>query len=121
MPRYDLSLILKVMQRPETVACLRRTVEALLERGAVVRDLESLGERMLPYKMSKHSQVHTRGTYFLIDFYSSPNILITMQDHLQRDVDVVRSTILKNEKTPSICGLLRSSSDVSGQKSSSPP
>lgn len=97
MPRYELSLILKAMQRPETAATLRRTVETLMERGAVVRGLESLGERQLPYKISKHNEVHKRGTFFLIDFYSAPGILTSLLNHLHRDVDVVRPTVLKKD------------------------
>uniref|UniRef100_A0A4W4FC05 Small ribosomal subunit protein bS6m n=1 Tax=Electrophorus electricus TaxID=8005 RepID=A0A4W4FC05_ELEEL len=97
MPRYELSLILKAMQRPETAAVLRRTVETLLERGAVVRELEHLGERRLPYKISKHSQRHIRGGYFLIDFHASPIILKDLQNHLERDVDVIRQTVLKTD------------------------
>ncbi|XP_029031256.1 28S ribosomal protein S6, mitochondrial [Betta splendens] len=110
MPRYELSLILKAMQRPETAAALRRTVETLLERGAVVRNLENLGERQLPYKITKHNERHRRGAYFLIDFYSAPSLLTGLLDHLYRDVDVVRPAILKKDdqvktsKTKSCCG-----------------
>ncbi|XP_029962635.1 small ribosomal subunit protein bS6m [Salarias fasciatus] len=101
MPRYELALILKTMQRPETAAVVRRTVETLLERGAVVRDLENLGERLLPYKMNKHNQKHSRGTYFLVDFHASPDMLTGLMDHLHRDVDVVRPTVLKKDDTVS--------------------
>lgn len=97
MPRYELALILKVMQRPETAAALRRTVETLMERGAVVRDLENLGEKLLPYKITKHNQRHSRGTYFLVDFYAAPSILTSLMDHLHRDVDVVRPAVLRKE------------------------
>ncbi|KAL1263417.1 hypothetical protein QQF64_006156 [Cirrhinus molitorella] len=75
MPRYELCVILKAMQRPETAAVLRRTVETLFERGAVVRSLENLGERRLPYKISKHDSRHTHGGYFSIDFHASPKIV----------------------------------------------
>ncbi|XP_077585925.1 small ribosomal subunit protein bS6m [Stigmatopora nigra] len=97
MPRYELALILKAMQRPETAAALRRTVEALMDRGAVVRDMENLGQRQLPYAMNKHNQKHRQGSYFLIDFYASTSILTGLYDHLQRDVDVVRPTVLKKD------------------------
>nr|XP_009916355.1 PREDICTED: 28S ribosomal protein S6, mitochondrial [Haliaeetus albicilla] len=48
-------------ENPETAAVLKRTVEALMERGAIVRNLENLGERSLPYKISKHKERHRRG------------------------------------------------------------
>ncbi|XP_010874854.1 28S ribosomal protein S6, mitochondrial [Esox lucius] len=98
MPRYELALILKAMQRPETAATIRRTVETLMERGAIVRGLENLGERRLPYKISKHNERHTRGGYFLIDFHAAPSILTGLLDHLDRDVDVVRPTVLKTDQ-----------------------
>lgn len=97
MPRYDLALILKAMQRPETAEALRRTVTFLMDRGAVIRDLENLGEKQLPYRITKHSQKHIRGSYFLIDFYAAPSILSGLLDHLHRDVDVVRPTVLKKD------------------------
>lgn len=100
MPRYDLSLVLKAMQRPETAAVLRRTVETLMERGAVVRNLENLGERRLPYKISKHNQRHARAAYFLIDFHASPSILTALLNHLERDVDVVRQTVIRKDAEP---------------------
>lgn len=97
MPRYELALIVKAMQRPETAAALRRTIETLMERGAVVRDLDNLGERLLPYTITKHNQRHNRGAYFLIDFYAGPNIMTGLLDQLHRDVDVVRPTVLKKD------------------------
>ncbi|XP_076831087.1 small ribosomal subunit protein bS6m [Brachyhypopomus gauderio] len=110
MPRYELSLILKAMQRAETAAVVRRTVETLMERGAVVRGLEHLGQRRLPYKISKHDQRHTHAGYFLIDFHASPSILKGFMNHLERDVDVVRQTVLNKDsemsKTQS-CALSR--------------
>ncbi|XP_025964324.1 small ribosomal subunit protein bS6m isoform X2 [Dromaius novaehollandiae] len=108
MPRYELALILKAMQRPETAAVLKRTVEALMERGAIVRNLENLGERSLPYKISKHKQRHRRGGYFLVDFEGPPSIVSTMMDHLGRDIDVIRRTFLKHpvSKTEECSGII---------------
>ncbi|XP_008320510.1 small ribosomal subunit protein bS6m [Cynoglossus semilaevis] len=97
MPRYELALIVKTMQRPETAALLRRTVETLMERGAVVRNLENLGERLLPYQITKHGERHARGGYFMVDFHASPDILPALLNHLHRDVDVVRPTVLKKD------------------------
>ncbi|XP_032536068.1 28S ribosomal protein S6, mitochondrial isoform X1 [Chiroxiphia lanceolata] len=82
--------------QPETAAVLKRTVEALMERGAVVRKLENLGERALPYKISKHSERHRRGWYFLIDLEAPPSIVSAMTEHLGRDIDVIRQGFVKH-------------------------
>uniref|UniRef100_A0A8D1K6X4 Small ribosomal subunit protein bS6m n=1 Tax=Sus scrofa TaxID=9823 RepID=A0A8D1K6X4_PIG len=102
MPRYELALILKAMQRPETAAALKRTLEALMDRGAVVRNLENLGERMLPYKISAHNQRHSRGGYFLVDFYAPPTAVESMMEHLSRDIDVIRPNIVKHPLTQEV-------------------
>ncbi|KAL4681739.1 28S ribosomal protein S6, mitochondrial [Trachypithecus francoisi] len=99
MPRYELALILKAMQRPETAAALKRTIEALMDRGAIVRDLENLGEKALPYRMSAHSQQHNRGGYFLVDFYAPTTTVESLVEHLSRDTDVIRGNIVKHPLT----------------------
>ncbi|XP_064008278.1 small ribosomal subunit protein bS6m [Pogoniulus pusillus] len=108
MPRYELALILKAMQRPETAAVLKRTVEALMERGAIVRNLENLGERSLPYRISKHKEHHRRGGYFLIDLEAPPSIVSPMMDHLGRDIDVIRPAFIKHlpSKTEECSGIV---------------
>lgn len=99
MPRYELVLILKAMQRPETASALKRTLETLLARGAVVRALENLGERVLPYKMHAHNQKHSRGGYFVVDFHAPPTLVETIMEHLSRDTDVIRPNIVKHPLT----------------------
>ncbi|NWU26432.1 RT06 protein, partial [Dyaphorophyia castanea] len=81
--------------KPETAAVLKRTVEALMEKGAIVRNLENLGERSLPYKISKHKERHKRGGYFLIDLEAPPSMVTPMMDHLGRDIDVIRRAFIK--------------------------
>ncbi|XP_070951758.1 small ribosomal subunit protein bS6m [Macaca nemestrina] len=99
MPRYELALILKAMQRPETAAALKRTIEALMDRGAIVRDLENLGEKALPYRMSAHNQQYNRGGYFLVDFYAPTTTVESVVEHLSRDTDVIRGNIVKHPLT----------------------
>ncbi|XP_066834523.1 small ribosomal subunit protein bS6m isoform X2 [Anser cygnoides] len=101
------SLVLEALQ-PETAAVLKRTVEALMEKGAVVRNLENLGERALPYKISKHKQRHRRGGYFLVDLEAPPSIVSTMMDHLGRDIDVIRRAFIKHpvSKTEECSGII---------------
>nr|XP_010588728.1 28S ribosomal protein S6, mitochondrial [Loxodonta africana] len=102
MPRYELALILKAMRRPETAAALKRTIEALMDRGAIVRNLENLGERALPYKMSTHNQQHTRGGYFLVDFYAPTTTVESIMDHLSRDTDVIRPNVVRHPLTQEV-------------------
>lgn len=64
---FSFFLKTKTKKQTETAAALKRTIEALMDRGAVVRNLENLGERALPYKMSAHSQRHNRGGYVSYD------------------------------------------------------
>uniref|UniRef100_A0A4W3JHD4 Small ribosomal subunit protein bS6m n=1 Tax=Callorhinchus milii TaxID=7868 RepID=A0A4W3JHD4_CALMI len=100
---------------PETAAALRRTVEALLERGAVIRNLENLGERALPYKIFKHNLQHTRAGYFLVDFEAPPSTILSLLDHLGRDIDVIRPTVLKHQppKSDEKCpGLIQPNYDI---------
>ncbi|XP_006886850.1 PREDICTED: uncharacterized protein LOC102846900 [Elephantulus edwardii] len=102
MPRYELALILKAMQRPETAAALKRMIEALMDRGAIVRNLENLGERPLPYRMAAHNQKHTRGGYFLVDFYAPTTRVENIMEYLSRDVDVIRPTVVKHPLTQEV-------------------
>ncbi|XP_032991155.1 28S ribosomal protein S6, mitochondrial isoform X1 [Rhinolophus ferrumequinum] len=88
--------------QPETAAALKRTIEALMDRGAVVRNLENLGERALPYKMSAHSQRHNRGGYFLVDFYAPTTTVESMMEYLSRDIDVIRPNIIKHPLTQEV-------------------
>ncbi|XP_045708601.1 28S ribosomal protein S6, mitochondrial isoform X2 [Phyllostomus hastatus] len=91
-----------VLPSPETAAALKRTIGALMDRGAVVRGLESLGERALPYRMSAHSQRHSRGGYFLVDFYAPTASVHSIMDHLSRDIDVIRPNIMKHPLTQEV-------------------
>uniref|UniRef100_A0A9L0SPD4 Small ribosomal subunit protein bS6m n=1 Tax=Equus caballus TaxID=9796 RepID=A0A9L0SPD4_HORSE len=91
---------------PETAAALKRTIEALLDRGAIVRDLENLGERALPYRISAHSRQHSRGGYFLVDFYAPPTAVESIMEYLSRDIDVIRPNVVKHPLTQEVkeCG-----------------
>ncbi|KAK7503312.1 hypothetical protein BaRGS_00005577 [Batillaria attramentaria] len=98
MPSYELSLIVKAMQRPELAQVLRRSCETVLGRGGVIRNMENLGHKTLPYKMSVHGQRHTTASYFLVHFDSSVNILPDVKDELKRDVDIVRHSIFRADE-----------------------
>lgn len=73
-----------------------------MDRGAIVRNLENLGERALPYKMAAHSQRHNRGGYFLVDFYAPPTAVESIMEYLSRDIDVIRPNIVKHPLTQEV-------------------
>lgn len=88
--------------QPETAAALKRTIQALMDRGAVVRNLENLGERALPYKIFTHNQRHTRGGYFLVDFYAPTTTVESIKEYLSRDTDVIRPNVVKHPLTQEV-------------------
>ncbi|XP_032210176.1 28S ribosomal protein S6, mitochondrial isoform X2 [Mustela erminea] len=73
-----------------------------MDRGAIVRNLENLGDRALPYKISAHSQQHSRGGYFLVDFYAPATAVQSIMEHLSRDIDVIRPNVVKHPLTQEV-------------------
>lgn len=47
---------------------MKRASEGIFERGGFIRKIENLGPRALPYKISKHGQVHREGHAMLLFF-----------------------------------------------------
>lgn len=73
-----------------------------MDRGATVRNLENLGERTLPYRISSHSLKHRRGGYFLVDFHTPSSDVENMLEHLMHDTDVIRPSIVKHPLTQEV-------------------
>ncbi|XP_022081952.1 28S ribosomal protein S6, mitochondrial-like [Acanthaster planci] len=97
MPGYEMALIMRVMKRSDLIEAVKRSVGAVIEQGGIVKKLENLGEKRLPYQMNVHAQKFTRGHYFVLEFDSPPNTLASLQEYLHRDVDVIKPTILNRE------------------------
>ncbi|XP_076444656.1 small ribosomal subunit protein bS6m-like [Babylonia areolata] len=97
MPSYELSLIVKTLQRPELARALRRSCATILEKGGIIRSMENLGHKTLPYKMSAHGQRHMTGSYFLVHFDSPTSVLPEVKDEFKRDVDIVRHNVSSTE------------------------
>nr|CAG4652318.1 EOG090X0IQO [Triops cancriformis] len=98
MPAYELSLILRTMSKPEMVATLKRAAEGILDRGGILRKMESLGAKALPYRINAHGLHHTEGTYFLMEFDAPPTTIEDLKDVCVRDVDIIRPSISKITK-----------------------
>uniref|UniRef100_A0A0K0DZY6 Ribosomal protein S6 n=1 Tax=Strongyloides stercoralis TaxID=6248 RepID=A0A0K0DZY6_STRER len=50
MPLYEVTIIPKNLARAELVSALKRTVTSLLDNGAIITEMKSLGQRELPFK-----------------------------------------------------------------------
>ncbi|XP_055643597.1 probable 28S ribosomal protein S6, mitochondrial [Toxorhynchites rutilus septentrionalis] len=99
MPTYELSLILRQMPRPEIVTVLKRTAEAIFEKGGFIRKLDNLGTRPLPFKTSSHGLVHRTGSYFVFKFDTPPSTVDDLEEEYGRDVDIIRKRIYKADAT----------------------
>ncbi|XP_078699506.1 small ribosomal subunit protein bS6m-like [Branchiostoma floridae x Branchiostoma belcheri] len=97
MPRYELVMITKALERPETVTVVKRAVQSLLEKGGIVRQIENLGERRLPYIMRAHSENFTQGRYFVVEFDGPTTLVSSMTQLLNQDLDIIRPNIIKKE------------------------
>lgn len=77
---------------------MKRTAESILDQGGIIRRLQNLGSRVLPYKISEHGLVHVEGTYFTINFDVAPSKITDMREEFGRDIDIVRRHIFKVEE-----------------------
>ncbi|XP_031555890.1 28S ribosomal protein S6, mitochondrial-like isoform X2 [Actinia tenebrosa] len=97
MPRYDLVLISRILNREGYVNLLRQTCKSIMDKGGVVRKLENLGQQKLPYRMRAHADWHNHGRYFLLDFDISDKHLSQLGKELKMDPDVIRPRVVKTQ------------------------
>merc|ERR1712141_488893 len=97
MPAYEMSVIFKVMDRLGTSSALKRVIHAVSQNGGIVRNVENIGQRRLPYSMARHSVNHRDGIYMLFNFNSPVATLRPVKEILSEDLDVIRSKTLRKE------------------------
>lgn len=98
---FPTSLILyNFLLQPEIISTLKRTAEAILNKGGIIRNLENLGTRALTHKISEHGLVHREGSYFLLRFDAPPRMIIQLTEEYSRDIDIIRRSIFKIEHEP---------------------
>ncbi|KIY66884.1 ribosomal protein S6, partial [Cylindrobasidium torrendii FP15055 ss-10] len=92
MPLYQMVCIAAHTSEYARVKTLvSQTAMHIINRGGVVRNIESWGTHTLPYKM-KQQQL---GDYWSVHFDTSPRTLQTLNNFLRRDPLVLRWTMLK--------------------------
>ncbi|KAB0796424.1 hypothetical protein PPYR_10485 [Photinus pyralis] len=95
MITHELMLLYRVMPKPELVTTLKRTAETLFSRGGIIRKLENLGTRDIPFKISAHGVVYKQASYYVFTFNVPPIAIKDLLDEFERDVDIIRRKIFK--------------------------
>ncbi|XP_012225659.1 small ribosomal subunit protein bS6m [Linepithema humile] len=98
MPTYEMPLMIRIIKKPELVATLKRTAETIFNTGGFIRKMENWGLKQLPCKIKSHQHVHREANHFLICFDAPPNQLEKIFDECNRDVDIVRLKIYKQNE-----------------------
>lgn len=92
---HQLSNLKLFVGQPEVVSTLKRTAHKILDNGGIIRKLENLGTRPLPYKISEHGLVHRTGSYFVMQFDAPTPLIQEMKEEYGRDIDIVRRHIFR--------------------------
>lgn len=81
----------------DLITTLKRTADSIYGKGGVIRKLENLGFKDMPYKISKDKLPYRQAHYFIYTFDVPPAALHDLRDESNRDVDILRQRVLKLE------------------------
>ncbi|OWR48623.1 small ribosomal subunit protein bS6m [Danaus plexippus] len=95
MPTYELALMLRAMPKSELKTTLTRVSHAVFNRGGIIRNIENLGFRPIPYKTSAHGLVHREANYFIFKLDTATKAVADLREEYSRDVDIVRQRFYK--------------------------
>ncbi|KAJ2722199.1 hypothetical protein GGI07_003476 [Coemansia sp. Benny D115] len=97
MPLYELVCITRSSITKESMkTLLRRSTETVLDRGGAVRGFVNMGRNQpLPYRMKRHMEYHTHGSYWLMHYYSNPKTADVLMSQLKLDPRVIRCNLVK--------------------------
>ncbi|XP_035431217.1 probable 28S ribosomal protein S6, mitochondrial [Spodoptera frugiperda] len=101
MPTYEVALMLRSMPKPELKTTLKRISHAIFDRGGIIRNIENLGHRPMPYKTSAHGLVHREANYFVFKIDTATKAVSDLKEEYSRDVDVIRQRVFKCEESSS--------------------
>ncbi|KAJ2449057.1 translocase of outer mitochondrial membrane [Coemansia sp. RSA 2336] len=75
---------------------LKKSALTVLDRGGAVRGFVNIGrEQMLPYRMKRHMEYHTHGSFWLMHYFSNPKTSQVLLDQLKLDARVIRCNVVK--------------------------
>eukprot|EP00730_Choanoeca_flexa_P018264 TRINITY_DN8874_c0_g2_i1.p1 TRINITY_DN8874_c0_g2~~TRINITY_DN8874_c0_g2_i1.p1 ORF type:complete len:118 (+),score=11.15 TRINITY_DN8874_c0_g2_i1:28-381(+) len=94
-PSYELSLILRSMDKAQLVQAVKPICSQILNNGGIIRDVSSQGNLDLPYRMKAHFEYHKVGRYATVEFDSSPTTMQAIVQSCTSDQNIIRHNILK--------------------------
>uniref|UniRef100_A0A0M3I666 Small ribosomal subunit protein bS6m n=1 Tax=Ascaris lumbricoides TaxID=6252 RepID=A0A0M3I666_ASCLU len=100
MPYYEVTLITRALSKADLYKVLHRAATVLLNHGAIIEKMESLGYRDLPYKrISKQSKesVYT-SNLFLIKAYMSLEAKKETRSIMRNDLDMVHVEMVSEQE-----------------------
>ncbi|CAJ0558031.1 unnamed protein product, partial [Mesorhabditis spiculigera] len=108
MPFYEVTVITRNLAKPDLVKTLVRAGTTILNQGAVIEKVESLGHRDLAHsRITKQTneRVHA-SNMFLFWTHMSRQMKDTVLDTLKHDLDTLHVAVVPHEaKTPVTCNL----------------
>lgn len=97
MPRFEISVILRILARPDAVATMKNLLEPVLKDGNIVRKIQCLGSRGLPTMKTMNGEKHTDGTYFVLDVECPENTISIMKDNFMLHKNVISAFPLSHK------------------------
>ncbi|XP_014219509.1 probable 28S ribosomal protein S6, mitochondrial [Copidosoma floridanum] len=102
MPVYEMPLLLKTMSKPQMIEVLKRTAEGIFQTGGFIKKIDNLGKQPTPWKMMDNQIAHREAHYFIFHFFAPPAKLESLRKEYNRDVDILKVTILTSEDVKSV-------------------
>ncbi|CAG2103542.1 unnamed protein product, partial [Medioppia subpectinata] len=93
MPSYELFFITKRLSKKELVSCLKRTGELILNSSGILRKMENMGTRQLPFKLRTPvpgSKRYASGNFFLFHCDVPPLTIYKIHESLRMDTDIMK-------------------------------
>ncbi|CAI5439200.1 unnamed protein product [Caenorhabditis angaria] len=102
MPFYEVTVITRSLSKADLVKSLIRAGTTLLDNGAVIEKVESLGHRDLPYKrLAKQTNEPVYASnFFLFKAHMSREARQKTKSILTHDLDTVQVDLIQVDPTP---------------------
>uniref|UniRef100_A0A7E4VPS7 28S ribosomal protein S6, mitochondrial n=1 Tax=Panagrellus redivivus TaxID=6233 RepID=A0A7E4VPS7_PANRE len=103
MPLYEVNVITKALSKNDLSVALKRAATVLLDNGAVIKDMKSLGYKDLPFKRfaKQTGDPVFSSNFFLFHSYMPIETAVRTRDVLRNDLDLVHVSVINTREQPS--------------------